>query len=417
MPPKPHSRLVASEPYRIFFPLALIYGVIGVMLWPAFYWDLTPHYPYLAHPRLMLEGFVAGFAIGFLGTALPKMFVVPHFRLWQVVALLILQAAAVVCHLVNYSRVGDGFFATTLGFFIVLVLSRVAKRKSLPPATMILTPMGVISGLLGSLWYAVNGYTGDPSLSLFSQRLLYQVFILLPLLGVGAFFFPMVLGTEKPPSTVSETVKKQIWRRKAFESAFVGVLVILTYWAEVRGQFEQMAWARFIVILVWFTRETGWLRFAVGKGIMSLSLRLGILCILIGSLSAVIDLTQKVALDHSLYIGGFGLVSLTVATRVIYGHSGQGSEFQKWGKLLTAASLLMVLTAATRVSADFIVDSRIYHHIYAAFLWLIVSIIWAFVVFPSLSKRPPAAAKRKFPPLDPASKPTPSLMDIDLRRK
>ena len=57
----------------MFFPLALLTGVIGVGLWPLFYSGLYPIYPGISHARIMAQGFMGGFILGFLGTALPRM--------------------------------------------------------------------------------------------------------------------------------------------------------------------------------------------------------------------------------------------------------------------------------------------------------------------------------------------------------
>jgi len=58
---------------------------------------------------------------------------------------------------------------------------------------------------------------------------------------------------------------------------------------------------------------------------------------------------------------------MMVATRVVYGHSGQGAKFQKWTKPLVACVALLLLAMATRVTADFMPAIRNSHHVYAVF--------------------------------------------------
>ena len=60
------------EPFRIFFPAGILIGIAGVALWPAYYAGLVVTYPGTGHARLMIEGFMASFIIGFLGTAGPR---------------------------------------------------------------------------------------------------------------------------------------------------------------------------------------------------------------------------------------------------------------------------------------------------------------------------------------------------------
>ena len=61
------SVLWVAEPFRIFFPLGLLLGAIGVALWPLFVWHAIAFYPAQAHVRLMIEGLMGSFIIGFLG--------------------------------------------------------------------------------------------------------------------------------------------------------------------------------------------------------------------------------------------------------------------------------------------------------------------------------------------------------------
>ena len=70
---EPSHRVAFAEPFRIFFPLGLILGAIGVSLWPLFYWHVITFYPAAPHMRLMIEGLMGSFVIGFLGTAGPRL--------------------------------------------------------------------------------------------------------------------------------------------------------------------------------------------------------------------------------------------------------------------------------------------------------------------------------------------------------
>jgi len=72
--------LCSAEPFRIYFPLATLLGISGVSLWPLFFSGLHNFYPGPMHARLMIEGFLAGFVFGFLGTALPRLLSAPPLR-------------------------------------------------------------------------------------------------------------------------------------------------------------------------------------------------------------------------------------------------------------------------------------------------------------------------------------------------
>lgn len=362
----------------------------------------------------MIEGFVGGFAIGFLGTALPKMLSVPSLRTSQVGILLILHLTLNTCHLLGHTRAGDGAFALMLSLILAWILMRVPKCESLPPPGMLLAGMGLLCGTLGATWWAINGYTGDHITGLFAHRLLYQAFILLPLLGVGSFIFPMILGTSKPNSRLSGSKASRAWKIKASESGLVGTLLVLSYLIEVQDQTanqgKMMSWLRVLLCFVWLTKESGWLKRKTAKGIMAFSLRAGIVCLLSGMIATGIMQEKRIALEHTLYIGGFGLITMIVASRVIYGHSGQGDKFQRWIKPIAWCTGLLLLGTLTRVTADFMPKIMASHHSYAAACWIIASIIWGIAVLPSVRKHP---FPRKLKSSTPES---PSLMDMNFRK-
>jgi uncharacterized protein involved in response to NO len=75
---------VCQEPFRIFFPAGLLLGIIGVSLWILYYMGAGVPYPNVAHARLMIEGLMASFIFGFLGTAGPRLTSAPHFSLPEI---------------------------------------------------------------------------------------------------------------------------------------------------------------------------------------------------------------------------------------------------------------------------------------------------------------------------------------------
>jgi len=406
--------------------MALLAGMLGAMLWPLYYASQLPgfpealklaFYPNLAHAHLMIEGFVGGFAVGFVGTALPKLLAAPALKSWQVMTLFALHFSYCACHLTGWVRTGDLLFATMMLLLIVPLLIRVTPGKTVPPPSMLLAAMGLLSGTLGAAWMGGFGFNGNMLYYAFAQRLLYQAFILLPLLGIGGYIFPMILGTTNYQAQLNGNKITKAWKAKALESVVLGALLILTYWIEVQSappdQAKSMAWVRLALCFVWLTKESGWLRRkTTAKGVMPFALRAGIVCLLGSMITTGIFQQHRIALDHSLYIGGFGLITMMVATRVLFGHSGQGEKFKLWIKPLTITTGLLLFTMLTRATADFFPRVVISHHVYAAVLWVIVSLIWGIALLPSVKKYPPPPA----PPILPKKKKSTSFMDMNFRK-
>src|SRR5881275_576679 len=61
-----------TDPYRIFFPLGIILGAMGVSIWPLYYYGVTEGYSGRAHAFVQTDGFLYAFIIGFLLTAIPR---------------------------------------------------------------------------------------------------------------------------------------------------------------------------------------------------------------------------------------------------------------------------------------------------------------------------------------------------------
>jgi uncharacterized protein involved in response to NO len=85
---------------------------------------------------------------------------------------------------------------------------------------------------------------------------------------------------------------------------------------------------------------------------------------------------QHVAIEHLLYIGGFGMLMLIVASRVLFGHSGELAGFfarSKWAGFLV---FLGILAATTRATPAWMPSSTVSHHNYAAWTWGVLVLCW-----------------------------------------
>src|SRR5579883_1668346 len=62
----------STDPYRIFFPLGIVFGIVGVSIWPLYYYGVTEGYSGRAHAFVQTDGFLYAFIAGFLLTAVPR---------------------------------------------------------------------------------------------------------------------------------------------------------------------------------------------------------------------------------------------------------------------------------------------------------------------------------------------------------
>ena len=149
-PQKRFPAMCCEEPFRVFFPLGLLCGVIGLVLWPLFIWGAIPLYPGLIHARLMIEGFMGAFIIGFLGTAGPRLTSARFFSATEVGSLLALHLASTAAHLAGRLAIGDALFSATIVLLILFFGRRLASCDELPPPAFVLVGFGLVNGAAGA---------------------------------------------------------------------------------------------------------------------------------------------------------------------------------------------------------------------------------------------------------------------------
>lgn len=91
----------------------------------------------------------------------------------------------------------------------------------------------------------------------------------------------------------------------------------------------------------------------------------------------------RVAWLHLFFAGGMSMVTLAVATRVLFGHSGQGSRFHGRSAWLTVAFVVMILATLTRITVGLLPKIFVTHYSYGAVFWATALGIWACKVLPA----------------------------------
>jgi uncharacterized protein involved in response to NO len=382
--PNKFLALCFAEPFRIFFPLGLLLGAIGVALWPLFVWHAIEFYPANAHVRLMIEGMMGSFIIGFLGTAGPRLLDARPFAAAETSALLSLQVVSASLHLGQRQRGGDIAFLALLLLFLGIIARRARTRRDLPPPNFVLVLFGFLNAIFGIVFmFAAPQVTNGVFLNQLGSLMLNEGFVLFPILGVGAFFFPKLLGGAKPePSDLRIAVA--LWRKRAAIAALTGLVIWSSFVLEALSWVRTAALVRSLTTLVYFITQGHLLKRPSGPPFLAQCFRLGTLLLVSGLFLPAVLPAYRVANLHLTFIGGFSIIVFTVSTRVIIGHAGESYLFQKRLRFLIAALALLLVAMATRVSADFILPGRNSHLVYAALVWLLAAIVWAWALVPKL---------------------------------
>ena len=373
-PRKDGLRWLASEPYRVFFFSGAVWSIIGVALWPLFYAQLLSFSPNLVHARLMIEAFGGAFVVGFLGTAGPRMATAPKLTPPELLLLFTLHQASAICHLQSRHAWGDSLFIALLVLLLLCLVIRVLKfRKEAPPPQMLLALTGLVCGLSGAAMLLVPETYTDLHYFRLANLLLYQGLLLPPVLGIGSFVFPRMLGGDfGDPKTPAQS------RSKLVRSIVAAVLLVGSFFLEAFGQVTIGYGLRAFVAAGFLLVEVRW-RKSPGdeaRGSLSTGLLWALLLSLFAFLLAPVNYVQHVSIEHLLYVGGFGLLTLVVGSRVLFGHSGDLEGFfvrSKWVRFLV---FLGILAAITRATPAWFPVTTISHHIYAAWTWGLLALCW-----------------------------------------
>ncbi len=369
--------MVLEEPYRLFFPLGMLAGIAGVLLWPMCYAGWLKFYPNEAHMRIMIEGFMGAFVAGFLGTAFPRLSGNHRWFAGEFLLLLGLWAASVILHLTNRVPMGDATFCVMLAVLFLGMAGRwISGNRDTPPPGFVLA----FAGILGSI--AAAGLLASGKLAPWSQpwqfaRLwLFQGFLLLPLMGIGPYVLPRFFGMPSSHSFDDSPTPPAGWWGKTLKSAATGLLVLLSFVLEVSGHAMAGQLLRAAVVLAWFAMETPMWKKAKVSTTPGNAARWATAGLAAGLACAAFWPLARVGSLHLFFVAGLGLVTMTVGTRVILGHAGRHDLLS--GKIVWLRWVvgLLVLAAATRMTSDFIPAVRISHHIYAAWTWALAGVIW-----------------------------------------
>lgn len=258
------------------------------------------------------------------------------------------------------------FLALLTGFALSLGTRVVFFRKEWPPPAMLLAATGLVCGIAGTILWLNPAWVARPEIQRFAGLLLYQGFLLGPVMGVGIFLFPRLLGGD-----FGEDVT---FRRMALAAVALLASFAVEVWVlPAAGQILRAAALLFALAHVRWRRGKD----AATPGTLANALRFWCLPLaVIGLIAPVFSPLQHIALDHLLFVSGFGLLCLIAGSRVLFGHSGSLERFAQGSWIARGIVFATVLAALTRASANFMPKIMISHYEYAAWSWAAGAGLW-----------------------------------------
>jgi len=156
----------------------------------------------------------------------------------------------------------------------------------------------------------------------------------------------------------------------------VAGLILVSFVIEAIGWVRSGNGLRLSALLIWAVGAVPGIWFQCAPNTRAWALRLGLALMSVTFICRILWPAQLLAFEHVLFLGGFGLVILLTADRVVIGHCDDPGSMPAKSTAWRWIVWLMIVAAATRATADLVPVTRISHHIYAALTLTAVFVIW-----------------------------------------
>lgn len=384
MVPTPPVGRGPVDPYRILFPLGVLYAVAGGLLWPLHAAGWIP-YPAVAHWMLMIQGFQHCFILGFLMTSMPAWLHSEPSRPWELAA-----ATAAMLGVGIFALSGQVLgvqlgYGATLVLVVSMAIRRVRRSTAPPPEEFLLVGFGLLLGFAGTFAAAAQalGVWSEP-IPRFGLRLIWMGMVLSVVLGVGGLLVP-TFTSMKGPLVIPGIAKPHERKPRRLLYAGVALAMLASLLLEAAGHgpaggILRAVTGTAVLLLVWklyrlpgrndllsfFLWSSGWMILA-GLWLMALTPAL-----LLGA--------------HVLFLGGFGALTAGTATRVVVRHGGY--PLVEEGKVLRPAMAgLLGAALLARLLAELWPEARGALLAGSGSVWALGWVVWGAGAAPRLLRR------------------------------
>lgn len=375
---QPHGK--PTDPYRVFFPLGITLGAIGVSIWPLYHYGVLPTYSGRAHAFVQTNGFLYSFIIGFLLTAIPRFTGTEAPSRTVQYALAAVVALSAVAFELQIAVAGHTGFVVAHLTLIALAVRRFRRRQQDPPETFPLVGLGLISGLLGGLINAgVAWNLVDPLREVLGRRLLTEGMVLLLVLGVGGFLGPRLLGFAALPKF--DGTRELTGDNRTLGYKVAGLAIVLSLIVEYGFGIAAMAFLRAAAASAVILATIHPWRRPVMRTTLAWCVWTAHWLVIVSLWLVAIAPRYRTDFLHVLFIGGFTLLILAVGTRVTLSHGGHSLEFERASWPLRIGIATGLLAMVSRAGAPFSAETYFAHLSWAALFWIGGILFWGFHVF------------------------------------
>ena len=382
---------ICEEPYRLFFPLGVLAGILGVSHWLLYALGFLHEYSAVFHSSIQIQLYVSFFIFGFLMTAGPRFAGAPHATPKEVVVFLALFLTMFICLIFYHWLLSEILFIISILLLGNFLFQRMLKKGVYkPPAEFVWIPMGILCGVIGSALSIAGRMDFLPSAALtVGKPMKEQGFILAVVMGVGGFLGPRLMGFSGllQPSelrSMAEAQRKRLQRMRIH--FFAGLCLLTSFWLEGRGWIVAAYGLRALIVTLELLWTTAIYRIPKARELFARLLWFALWMVIAGYWGVVLWPVQRKTMLHLVFIGGFSVMIFAVATMVVLSHAGEGEKLKKPLGALRFAATGVVLALLFRFIAPFFPLYYFGWLAVAAVCWISAGFCWLWFVIPKLMR-------------------------------
>jgi uncharacterized protein involved in response to NO len=384
----------APDPYRFLFPLGWSLGIWGAVVWILGTVKSATEQAAAQHPDLMVGGFLFSFVCGFLMTAVPR-FTGTRFATRGEIGVqgALLVGVAVSGFLGKFPLLHIWLFLAVV-MLLAFVARRFQARTANPPQTFVFIGLGLFCGLAGTLLLLMQDadLIGGPW-SLLGRLLYRQGLIVSLVVGVGGRLIPALLGlTPMPtPVPVGDVPIRQYVRQLPRVLPVCMGLLLLSFPLESWRQIALGRWLRAAVVGFIAYRFWGIHRYPRAATRLAFWLWISAWMTVLGLFAYAASPTHAIDFLHITFIGGFGLMTIVVATRVTIAHGGFPAVKWEDSPALSVTGILVMLAVLNRLMIAWLPAAYETYLLLASSSWIVALFVWGWSFVGKMIVIPPRA--------------------------
>jgi uncharacterized protein involved in response to NO len=378
-----------EHPYRLLFPCGIVLLWAGIAHWLLLGLGWLTRYESVFHSIAQIQGFLTAFAAGFLLTAIPRRTGTAPPGVGTLLAACLGPVATTATAWFHLWAVSQVCWLVSIATLAAFVLRRFAGPGRRPPASFVLVPASLATGAAGSVLIGLYGagVTTDFRWHDFGRGLLLQGMFLGLILGVGGLALPLMTRKESTPDADP--------RQPATLLAHVvgWAFLVATFAIESFGDLRLGYAPRAGFVAVALVLTTGIHRPPSVRGLHRWYMWFAVWLLGIGyAVAAIWPEYRQVGL-HTVFLGGFGWLTLAIGMHVPLAHGGAGDRLDRPAPAVVGLGVSVLLSLGARIAAELQPEFRFGWLGWSAGLLLCASWFWCFRVLPFVLPRRHGAAR------------------------